>query len=244
MEGQGTPEPPRPLPEPRPDTSAPARTFGNRTLARGLDALIAVAAAPDGMTVQQLAAVLGVHRSIAYRVVQTLLDVGLVRTDDERTYRPGSRLATMGAGGSSGLRAAALPPMRRLCDRLGASVVLVVVQGDSAVAVDLVRPTTPGPHLALRQGRRTPLDAGPTADALRSADAPRDGEPVGVQQARELGWAAGAGADGNGVHEVAAVVPGTVPRACLTVVTHLAERARGAGPAVAAAAREVADRLR
>ena len=237
MEGQGAPGSPAP-------PSATTRTFGNRTLARGLDALVAVAGAPDGMTVQELAAVLGVHRSIAYRVVRTLLDFGLVRADGEGTYLPGSRLATLAAGGSSGLRTAALPAMRRLSDRIGAPVVLSVVQGDAAVVVEVVRPTAAGPHLALRQGRRTPLGAGVTTDALRSADAPRAGEPAAVRRARELGWAGGSGADDHGVHEVAAVVPGTVPRACLTVVTHRAEQARGAGPGVAAAAHEVAARLR
>ena len=57
---------------------APAKARdGNQTLARGLRVLLAVADSKDGLTVQQVGEVLGVHRSIAYRLLQTLADFGL-----------------------------------------------------------------------------------------------------------------------------------------------------------------------
>ena len=51
-----------------PPTTAP----GSQTLARGLNALQLVADAPAGLTVQQVAEGIGVHRTIAYRLLATL----------------------------------------------------------------------------------------------------------------------------------------------------------------------------
>ncbi len=42
---------------------------GSQTLARGLAALQLVAAAPNGLTAQQVADEIGVHRTIAYRLL-------------------------------------------------------------------------------------------------------------------------------------------------------------------------------
>ena len=47
---------------------------GSQTLARGLSALQMVADSPSGLTVQQLADRVGVHRTIAYRLLSTLAE--------------------------------------------------------------------------------------------------------------------------------------------------------------------------
>lgn len=51
---------------------APSAAPGSQTLARGLSALQAIADAPGGLTVQQVADHLGAHRTIAYRLLATL----------------------------------------------------------------------------------------------------------------------------------------------------------------------------
>lgn len=51
---------------------------GSQTLARGLTALQMVADSPTGLTVQQLAEQVGVHRTIAYRLLSTLVQFRLV----------------------------------------------------------------------------------------------------------------------------------------------------------------------
>ncbi|MDT5215575.1 MAG: hypothetical protein QOK18_3814, partial [Mycobacterium sp.] len=50
--------------DPTPDRLA----AGSQTLARGLSALQAVSSSPSGMTAQQVADHVGVHRTIAYRL--------------------------------------------------------------------------------------------------------------------------------------------------------------------------------
>ncbi|MET0901279.1 MAG: helix-turn-helix domain-containing protein, partial [Mycobacterium sp.] len=55
-----------------PGTGPAISTPGSQTLARGLAALQAVAGSPGGLTVQQVADKVGVHRTIAYRLLGTL----------------------------------------------------------------------------------------------------------------------------------------------------------------------------
>ncbi|MGV0688449.1 helix-turn-helix domain-containing protein, partial [Mycolicibacterium thermoresistibile] len=61
--------------QPQPQSKAestPTGAPGSQTLARGLSALAAIAAAPTGLTVQQVADHVGAHRTIAYRLLATL----------------------------------------------------------------------------------------------------------------------------------------------------------------------------
>ena len=50
-----------------------------QTLDRGIEALLLVAKAPEGLTVSNLATRLGLHRAVTYRIVATLADRGMVR---------------------------------------------------------------------------------------------------------------------------------------------------------------------
>ena len=63
---------------------------GSQTLARGLTALQSVAATPGGLTVQQVADQIGVHRTIAYRLLATLAQFNLVARNEDGRYRPAS----------------------------------------------------------------------------------------------------------------------------------------------------------
>lgn len=220
----------------------PQRQPGTQTLARGLDALLAVAESPTGMTVQDLARVLGVHRSIAYRALQTLSDYGFVHAGSGGLYRAGARLAALSQAYLPELRARALPVMSALADRIGASVGLFVVEGDSAVAIDMVTPTTVNHHITFRQGGRTPLDRGAAAYALRATQPPPPDEPDHVRQVRESGFAYSHGEIEAGLHAVAAPIPGAYPPACLNLITSLEQRARDAAPSVVAAANSLSAR--
>lgn len=203
-----------------------SRQFGTQTLARGLNALLAVAQSPAGVTVQEIARTLAVHRSIAYRILQTLSDYGFVYPGGDGLYRAGSRLAALSQSYLPGLRTSALPVMRELADMAGASVALFVAEGETAVAIELVTPITAGHHIAFRQGERTSLDQGAAAYALRATQPPREDEPEQVREVRERGYSITHGEVEAGAHAVAAPISGAYPPACLVLITHLADRAR------------------
>ncbi|MFN2538073.1 MAG: IclR family transcriptional regulator [Mycobacteriales bacterium] len=219
---------------------------GNQTLARGLRVLLAIADAKDGLSVQDVGDLLGVHRSIAYRLLQTLADFGLVARSRQGLYIPGARLATLADAYLPGLRDVAAPVMRSLADRLQSTVSLFVEQGDEAVAIALVEPTTATHHIAFKPGMRTPLTVGAAAYAIRAFGPATPDEPAAVALAREQGYARSFSEVEAGAHAVAAWLPLSLSgmRACLMLITYIEEVAEGAGPVMRRAADEVGELLK
>jgi DNA-binding IclR family transcriptional regulator len=217
---------------------------GNQTLARGLRAMLAISD-NGGMSVQQLGEMLGVHRSIAYRIVQTLADFGLATRNSEGLWVPGARMATFADAYLPALRDVAQPIMRQLADKLQSTVLLFIEQADAAQAVTIVEPTTASYHIAFRPGMRTPLDRGASGYALLASRPAFPDEPSAVTLAREDGFARSHGEVRSGAYAVAAWVTADEPhvRACLTVVTYTAEIAEKAGPDIRRAADNVGRQL-
>jgi DNA-binding IclR family transcriptional regulator len=214
---------------------------GNQTLARGLRVLLAIADSKRGLTVQQVGELLGVHRSIAYRLLQTLADFGLVARGPEGVYSPGARLATLAEAYLPTLREVARPAMRSLADRLQSTISLFVEQGDEAVAIALVEPTTASHHIAFQPGMRTSLTIGAAAYAILASGPAGPGEPAAAADARERGFARSHGEVEAGAYGVAAWIPmgGSGTRACLNLITYREDIAEGAGPDMRRAADQV-----
>ncbi|TDV48714.1 IclR family transcriptional regulator [Actinophytocola oryzae] len=85
-----------------------------------------------GLTVSQVADRLGVARSTAHRLLQTLVYRDFAVQDDQRVYHPGPvlELATYSQSFVSRLRGRALPHLQRLVDVVGESANLTIRTGD------------------------------------------------------------------------------------------------------------------
>ena len=83
---------------------ASSKSAGSQTLDRGIRALEMVAAAPGGMTVQEVADRLEVHRTIAHRLLATLADHHLVARGPDNRFRAGGGLTALANGLQSTLR--------------------------------------------------------------------------------------------------------------------------------------------
>ena len=118
----------------------PGTTAGAQTLARGLSALEMVATAENGMTVQEVAERLGVHRTIASRLLGALARHRLIARDAGGRYRVGSGLIALARQYEPVLKTAAGGVLRRLADKAGATALVTVHDGDSAVAVAVAEP--------------------------------------------------------------------------------------------------------
>ncbi|MWA07366.1 helix-turn-helix domain-containing protein [Actinomadura sp. LD22] len=224
-------------------STAPIKTRdGNQTLARGLKALLAVVDSKDGLSVQEVGELLGVHRSIAYRMLQTLVDFGLAARRSNGVYIPGARLATLAQAYQPELRDVSGPVMRELADRLQTTVSLFVEEGDTAVAIAMVEPMTSSHHLAFKPGMRTPLMRGAAGYAILAGGPPTPGEPEAVILAREVGYARSHAEIEAGQYAVAAWIPST--RACLNLISYRQDIIDGAGPAMRRAADKVGRLLR
>lgn len=208
--------------------------------------LLAIADAKQGLTVQEVGELLGVHRSIAYRLLQTLVDFGLAARSHKGLYIPGARLATLAEAYLPNLRDVAGPVMRSLADRLQSTVSLFVEEGDEAVAIEMVAPTNASHHLAFRPGMRTPLTRGAAGYAILASGPATPDEPDAVAIARERGYARSHAEIEAGQHAVAAWIPmgESATRACLNLITYREDIVDGAGPDIRRAADQVGRLLR
>ena len=92
-----------------------------------------VAAAPGGMTVQEVADRLEVHRTIAHRLLATLADHHLIARGPDNRFRAGGGLTALASGLQSTLRDTAMPIMRELAEELESTVALLVREGEEVV---------------------------------------------------------------------------------------------------------------
>jgi DNA-binding IclR family transcriptional regulator len=162
---------------------------GSQTLARGLTVLQAVAASPMGITVQEAAQYVGVHRTIAYRLLSTLAQFRFISRGDDGRYRSAAALAVLGASFDNNVRQLSVPTLRALADELGTTVSLLVAEGDQQVAIAVIVPTLVSYQLSFHEGSRYPLDRGAAGVALLASMPPRPGERDLVPETRTRGWA-------------------------------------------------------
>ena len=125
---------------------------------------------------QQVADQIGVHRTIAYRLLATLAQFRLVAKGEDGRYRPAAGLAALGASFDNNVRQLCLPTLRALADELGTTVSLLVAEGDQQVAVAVIVPTQVSYQLSFHEGSRYPLDRGAAGIALLASMPPTPGE--------------------------------------------------------------------
>jgi DNA-binding IclR family transcriptional regulator len=227
------------------ESSSSSRNVGSQTLARGLRVLEIVATSEQGVTTQEIADHLGVHRTIAYRILATLSDFRLVLRSADGRYRGGAGLAVLGQGIHSTLRGAAESHLRELAREVQSTVALIVEEDDEAVALAVVEPPNAGYHLSFHAGSRHPLDRGAAGVALLSTRPPRPRDSAAVREARERGYARTFGEVEPGAYGVAATLASVegAPAACVNLITYRADVAERAVPAVLEAVRRIDDAL-
>ncbi|OBH49998.1 IclR family transcriptional regulator [Mycobacterium sp. E2479] len=218
---------------------------GSQTLARGLTALQMVADSPGGLTVQQLADQVGVHRTIAYRLLTTLADFRLVAKGEDGRYRPAAGLAVLGAAFDRNVRQVSLPTLRALADELGTTVSLLIAEGDQQVAIAVIVPSHVAYQLSFHEGSRYPLDRGAAGIALLACMPPRPGERELVSVARERGWVTTYGEIEPNTYGLAVGVrrPAPSPPTCINLISHREDVVMRGKDAVVKAAEQLAELL-
>ncbi|OBI61613.1 IclR family transcriptional regulator [Mycobacterium sp. E796] len=218
---------------------------GSQTLARGLTALQMVADSPNGLTMQQLADQLGVHRTIAYRLLGTLTDFRLVAKGDDGRYRPAAGLAVLGASFDRNVRQVSLPILRALADDLSTTVSLLIAEGDQQVAVAVIVPSHVAYQLSFHEGSRYPLDRGAAGIALLANMPPRPGERELVAKTRECGWVITYGEIEPNTYGLAVPVnrPAPSPPTCINLISHREDVVMRGKDAVITAAKQLSELL-
>lgn len=130
-----------------------------QTLSRGVRILEELAAATDGLTIAELAAVLGVHRSIVYRLVRTLEDHRLARRSGN-SVKLGVGLTELARGVTRKWEDLARPVLRTTADDLAMTTYISVQDGGDCVVLMSEEPLGQQGTVTYRLGYRHALDAG------------------------------------------------------------------------------------
>ncbi|MET3141964.1 UNVERIFIED_ORG: DNA-binding IclR family transcriptional regulator [Arthrobacter sp. UYEF2] len=178
--------------------SGAAQASPSQTLSRGIRALEILAAAQAPLTIAELADAMGVHRSVAYRILRTLEDHSLLVRDDAGRVQPGPGLAVLARGVARDLQTAALPELTQLANALTMSAFVAVWDRDDCVTIVTVDPRHTGAAIVQHPGSRHPISAGAPGIAIQSAyseagwHAAAPGIPYRPEAgtARQLGFAA------------------------------------------------------
>ncbi|MBY3551843.1 IclR family transcriptional regulator [Modestobacter lapidis] len=219
----------------------------SQTLDRGLRILEHLATVGAAQPIMAVAQAVGLHRSIAYRLLRTLEDHQLVDRDVAGHYRLGLGMAGLARGVRGNLQTAALPRLDALVAELGMTAFLVVRAGNEAVTVVSVEPHDTAAHVVYRPGTRHPVGRGAPGLALLMPEPSAADDRASLQQARRTGWATSHGEVIPGIRSIAAPVrgPDGGARAALAVVfVDEGVDAVRVGTAVSSAADQVAVSLR
>ncbi len=147
--------------------AAPATQVGSQTLSRGIRLLEILAGAEHSLSIAELAGTLGVHRSVAYRLLRTLEDHALVTRDDAGLVALGAGLAALSSGVARNLQQSALPELSAIADELGMTCLLaVMVDGGEAVTLVSAVPRQSIAVVSYRPGHRHPLVRGGPGKAI------------------------------------------------------------------------------
>lgn len=227
-------------------SNARAGSPHSQTLHRGVRVLEVLAESGGPLSIGEVGARLGLHRSIAYRIVRTLEDHQLVARDRDGRLTLGVGLAVLARSVKASLQAAALPELSLLANELQMTSFLVVHEGDEAVTVQSVEPRHSTVHVAYRPGVRHPVDRGAPGLALLAGGPPVAGERPGVAKARRTGWVTSHGEVLTGMRAVASPVvsrSGELAGAVSVVYVSSDHAVEDIGARVASAAAAIAGQL-
>ncbi|RJO79421.1 HTH domain-containing protein [Nocardia panacis] len=162
----------------------------SKTLHNGLQILELLARRPQGLSVTEIADQVGVHRTVAHRLIRTLESHRLCRRDDFKRVLPGFGLVRLAEPVEQDLRTLARPVLEELADGTQATAHLVVRESAAEVrSLMVVEPRRAPMHIGFQVGRVDPIDRGSAGLAILAALPQQPGERAEIAAARRRGYA-------------------------------------------------------
>ncbi|WP_228000096.1 IclR family transcriptional regulator [Nocardia australiensis] len=184
----------------------------SKTLHNGLEILELLTQHKYGLTITEIAAGVGVHRTVADRLVRTLEAHRLCRRTENKRILLGSGLVSLAGSVEQDLRELARPVLEELADSVEATTHLAVREGEDAVrAMMVIEPRNSRVHVGFQPGQVDPINRGSAGLAMLAALPPREGERPEVTRARERGFAVTSGEVTHSVTGISAAVPNRRP---------------------------------
>jgi len=174
----------------------PPGTPASQTLSRGIRILEVLADARAPLTIDEIAARLDVHRSVAYRLLRTLEDHRLIGRDAAGAVTLGPRMAALAAGVAHDLQAEAIPELTAIANELGMTCFLGVLDAGDCITLASIEPRHAIASVAQRPGARHSVTVGAPGKAILTQlpvtqwpGDPGDALRAEVDQARTRGFA-------------------------------------------------------
>ncbi|MGW0488299.1 IclR family transcriptional regulator [Streptomyces olivaceus] len=218
----------------------------SKTLHHGLLILGVLSEHPRGLTVSEVADAVGVHRTVAHRLVRTLEAHQLCRRDHQRRIVLGTGLVTLAEPVQQDLRALARPVLDDLTEATRATAHLMVREGAAEMrALMVVEPRGARVHVSFRPGQTHSIEQGSGGLALLAHGPRRAGERPEVAEARAQGYAVTMGEVIPAVTGISAAVPGRGGEATTSIGISVFEQTalHDLGATVAAAATRLGELL-
>ncbi len=159
-----------------------------QTLDRGLRALAFVSAQERGVPVAAIAEELGVHRAIAYRIVDTLQAHGLVTRTSEGRVRLGAAAATLSRRFAPQLMTVGRPVLHELADRTRATSFVSVAESNECVVVMAEECRGQVLRVSYSEGARHSLHRGAAGVAILATRPESSHDSEDVRTARSQGY--------------------------------------------------------
>lgn len=169
-------------------TLSSTKTNTLQTLDRGLHALQLVANESGGLTIAQIAAALEVHRAIAYRLVTTLEQHGLIARMRDGRIVTGAGVLRLSATFESQLRTLSHAYLHQLAQDAAATAFITMAHGDACTVIQVCEPQSVDFRMSYRVGSRHAVQVGAAGIAILAARPPRKGDTAAVQLARQQGY--------------------------------------------------------
>ncbi len=139
---------------------------GSQTLSRGIRILEILAEADRNLTIAEIADAMGVHRSVAYRLLRTLEDHDLVTRDNAGRITLGAGLVALSSGVSRDLQQAALPVLNDVANDLGMTCLIAVLMESGEVVTLASAAPRQSVAVSYHPGHRHPISRGGPGKAI------------------------------------------------------------------------------
>ncbi|MBG6083607.1 IclR family transcriptional regulator [Zhihengliuella flava] len=141
----------------------------SQTLSRGIRMLEILAESGAPMTIADLAGALGVHRSIAYRILRTLETHLLVMRDGSGRVQLAPGLVTLARGVQRDLQSASVPELAEVAEEFGVCSFVAVWDQRDCFTLANVEPRHGDAAVIQRPGSRHAFNRGAPGIAIQSA---------------------------------------------------------------------------
>lgn len=159
-----------------------------QTLERGIQVLEIVSATPSGIKMADLAEAIGVHRTIAYRIVSTLEEYRLVfRPGDNRVYI-GSGILKFSGNFVPQLRSLASPLLQEMANQTQSTAFISLAQGNECTVIAVEECDGGDLRVSYRVGSTHPIGIGAAGLAILAGRKERKDEAEAVKEARRQGY--------------------------------------------------------